>query len=622
VSYGLYEVATMNRKPHKSKISVSQSGNGQTWELPARKGVGFLMVFGCFFGGLPLMVLSFTAFAFFFGNGESGFDSIWGFLALFGFLSIFILIGSVVFYFGFKMRYTSFQVTLKSGAVEVLRTFLKKQTKEKLERGSVYGVGLYSNSETNNKPDYGLLVKAREGKDIKVPNGYKEDELRWLASEILAELDQQGGLPTEKELEEVYFSSANREGTTDKVSQFSKKGVVISLLDKSGGNHFVIEKNESTIGKVLIAVGLFEMIFGSLFLWVAMGDRLDNMTLAIIGSLVAIMSLVIFFVGLFKLGTTNKFSFKADTIVKEKIRRGVSKKKEVFHKSSFNTLKIASSGNSNNETRYSVKLMGTGAKKPLKLFSWVDQEISDVVKLKVNAWLKPPSEEPSKPTLNSGYGSAMATESSQRNIVGSHSIQNRTQPDDVPIYDANISFKDIKGGVWMLRIFLGLFLCLGLGLLIFGTLNFMKAKDSETWPSEPGTILSSKITSHDSDDGTTYGADVSYRFALAGKSYEGDSVTISEVSTSDRSQAVKIVQRYPAGKKVAVYYDPSSPDDNVLETGLSTGNWLLPGIGLLFFIVPLGLLIFTERSNRKQSKETEANRHSVKNIENRYGKVE
>ncbi len=618
----------MNTKPSKSKIYSQSSDNGQTWNVPAKKGVGFLMIFGCFFAGLPLLVMAVMIYAHLFGTVENSTN--WAILGLFLFLSMPIMIGGLFFFIGLKMRYTSYEISVNDGSVNLVKKFFKKETSENLESGEVHGVGLYSSFKTNGRSNYGLLVKARSEKDIKFSCGYNESELRWLASEMLAELAEQGGLPTEEELEKTYFSSSDGESTDDTENQFAKNGVTISFLDKantrsgSGSDQFLIEKNGPVVAKTMIYAGLFGMLFSSVFIWVGFWADDGDLIFGLAGIFIATVSIVFFILGLSKLKTSEKFTFKADTIIKEKLRGDVSKSKTVFQKSSFTKLKVASSGKSNNDTRYSVKLRGTGGTKDLKLFNWVSQEVSEVVKLKVNAWLKPsvsPITTPEKTTFNSGYGSAMVTEATQKQIIERESLPPKIAPDEVPIYSSAMNLKDIKGGAWILRIFLMIFLCVGLGLIIFGVLSIKTAKDSETWPSVQGVILDSRIAINHGDDSTTYGADVSYRYAVEGHKYKGDKVTVSEMSTSSQTRASKIVQRYPIGKKVPVYYNPKESEDSVLETGLSDGSWLLPGIGLLFFIVPLIILIITEKSNRKENKKPKVNRNSVKSIESRYGKM-
>jgi hypothetical protein len=519
---------------------------------------------------------------------------------------------------------------VQDGAVEVVRFFSGKETVDKLNRGNLRGVGLYSNSSTNNKPNYGLVVKARKGGDIRFSNEHKENELRWLASEMLASLADQGGLPTEKEKEEMYFSNSedgeggDPAGTQSGSANFEKHGVKITLL---GGDEFVIEKNGSKIGKMMLIGGLFGVVFSSIFIGIGFFADDGDLIFGIVGIIFATISFLIFILGLSKLGTSVKFTFNADSVAKEKFRGGVSKSKTSYQKSSFQKLKVKSSGSSNGATRYSVELKS--GHKPLKLFSWVDQDVSEVVKHKVNAWLKPDtarsasdssSSSASESPAMAGYGSAMTVEQTSSTPATSKTIS----PDEVSIYSSTPNLKEIKGGKWFLRIFLSIFLIVGIGMIVFGVSNIRTAKDSETWPSKEGVILKSKISVNTSDDGTTYGADVSYEFRVGDMKYKGDKVTISEVSTSNRSRAKKIVKRYRKGSEVPVFYDPNDPERNVLEPGLSGGSWLLPGIGLAFLIIPLIILITIEKANRKESKKgkRKSSRYASDSIQKKYGKMD
>ncbi|MGJ8656430.1 MAG: DUF3592 domain-containing protein [Akkermansiaceae bacterium] len=602
-------------QPAKSGISQREVGNGVEWDVPAKRGVGCLMIFGCVFCLPPLAILGMMGFAAFSDKGEV--SSWWGMLGGLVFLSIFFLAGGGIAYLGYRMRYTSHKVRVRDGAVEVVKTIGKKETSEGILRGNVHGVGLYSSSETNGKPNYGLMVKARSGYGIKFGSGLKEGELRWLASEMLGSLAEQGGLPSEEDLDEAYFSSDEGEG-----GDFTKDGVTVSLL---GGEEFEVVKNGSKIGVGMIFGGLFGVVFGSIFMAVGFWVEDGPLLFGIVGSLIVVGAFVTFIMGLTRLGTAEKYTFKGDRVIKEKLRGGVSKSKVSLQKSDFSKVEVKNSGSSNNATRYSVVMKGATEK--MKLFSWVDQEISDVVKRKLNGWLRPEvvRETVDEVPESSGrgvYGGSMSVE--RASVV--EAVPQSFSPAEVPFYSNTVQIKDMKGGTWVLRIFLGVFLMAGLAMLGFGISNMITAKESESWPSVKGVVLTSKVSVNSDSDGTTYGADVTYKYVVDKQRYEGDRVAFGEVSTSSRNRAQKIVKRYRKGKKVAIFYDPNEPEVSVLEKGVSGGSWLLPGMGVLFFFVPLGILIFTERAHRKEQKqprrgENRNYRHSVDSVQSRYGKV-
>ena len=325
------------------------------------------------------------------------------------------------------------------------------------------------------------------------------------------------------------------------------------------------------------------------------------------------------------MGTSERFIFSGDTVAKEMLRGGVARSKMTYQKSSLRNLYVSSSGSSNGAERYSAKLEGGNEK--LKIFSWVDEEVSELVRHKIKAWLKPPKRRAETDATQreeaaigngNGYGGSMPVE--KMSEVYSKPEEPQVSPREVQIYKSMPALRDIKGGRWFLRLFLGIFLMIGLGMLILGVSKIMTAKDSETWPSKEGTVLESKISINSSDDGTTYGADVTYEYKVNEKTYEGDKVTVSEVSTGSRGRARNIVNRYPVGNKVTVFYDPDDPETSVLETGMTGGSWLFPGIGVVFFLIPLTILITSEKASRKENKQI--NKHSPKAIQSRYGKME
>ncbi len=591
----------MSVQPKKSKVVVRDVGDSVEWVIPAKKGINFMMVFGLFFGGIPLLIGCFLVYASLFGTVVSGSQTASGSLmALVAgavFLSVFVLIGFGLAYFGYKVSRTSYKVSVRGGAVEVTDIFRGKEKSERVEAGDVYGVGLYKSSTTNNKANYGVFVRAIEGKGIQFFTGVKEDEQRWLASEMMTVLSRQGGLRDPAEMAKSYFSSGS-EGGSDASQEGDFSTGALRLYHEEGGQ-FVIEKNTSKTG-LKMALGSFgALLFGGIFAGVGFLADDGDVIFAITGSVMMLVAFGVFIYGLTRLGTRETFTFEEDRILKEKFRKGVSQAKIRFPKADFQTLIVKSSGSSNGEERYSVTLKGS--KEKLTLFSWVEGEVSEVVKYKVNGWLKP--EEPVTDKKRSsdegygGYGEAMRVERPEDAVNVSAEIY---QPDDVPVYNGQTDISDVKGGIWAIRAFISLFLLVGLGVLIFGVLNYIKAKDSETWEKVKGVVISSEISKSSSDGGTTYGADVIYRYRVNKKKYKGDDVTVSEVSTSSYSRAQQIVARYPKRKKVAVYYDPDDPSDSVLERGVSGANWFLPLFGLGFIIIPGGMLFCIERSHRKQ----------------------
>ncbi|WP_372809155.1 DUF3592 domain-containing protein, partial [Pontiella sp.] len=106
-----------------------------------------------------------------------------------------------------------------------------------------------------------------------------------------------------------------------------------------------------------------------------------------------------------------------------------------------------------------------------------------------------------------------------------------------------------------------------------------KTRDAQTWNEVQATVVSSKVKSHNSDDGTTYSPYIAYRYTIDGQEYFGDQYTFSGGSSSGYSGKAAIVRKYPKRKKFTVYVNPADPTESVINRE--------PSLGLLFGLFPL-----------------------------------
>jgi len=148
---------------------------------------------------------------------------------------------------------------------------------------------------------------------------------------------------------------------------------------------------------------------------------------------------------------------------------------------------------------------------------------------------------------------------------------------------------------------IGLFVALGLGVLFtvvgyfvafhFGKPILDNAKASTNWPTADGVIESSEVAKSTNSDGDTmYSAEVVYQYEVNGQKLDSDNVFFGgDYSSSSRSDASGTVNRYPVGKEVEVFYDPDEPSNSVLEPGAKWMSYMVYGIGMVFLVV--GLLV-------------------------------
>lgn len=145
-----------------------------------------------------------------------------------------------------------------------------------------------------------------------------------------------------------------------------------------------------------------------------------------------------------------------------------------------------------------------------------------------------------------------------------------------------------------LTLFPLLFLVVGLILLAIGGRQLYQGEQSKGWPTVQGKIAVAELgkrVDRDNDNSTvstTYSADISYDYIVADVTYINGDVHFGAMSSSDPSAARRLLQRYPVGKVVTVYYNPAQPQQAVLEPGIAGVTWILPGIGLIFAVVGTG----------------------------------
>lgn len=144
-------------------------------------------------------------------------------------------------------------------------------------------------------------------------------------------------------------------------------------------------------------------------------------------------------------------------------------------------------------------------------------------------------------------------------------------------------------------IFPFIFTAIGAGLLYFGVLAYQQAKASLDWPRVDGTIVSSEFQSRRGEDSTFYEAEVLYEYTIEGVLHSSNRVAFGSVSSSDPSGARQTVNRYPAGATVPVSVNPENSVESVLEPGVSTATYFLPGVGAIFLVVGLFLYALLPR---------------------------
>lgn len=137
-----------------------------------------------------------------------------------------------------------------------------------------------------------------------------------------------------------------------------------------------------------------------------------------------------------------------------------------------------------------------------------------------------------------------------------------------------------------------IFMVIGIVLLFIYFRNLAKVRASQTWSTAQGTVIQSwvrKSNSTDSDGSvsSSYHPEIHYSYQIMGVDYQGNKIAFGPKVGGNRSGAEKMVEKYPTGANVTVYYQPDKPANAVLERSISKISLVM---GIVFILA--GFLIY------------------------------
>jgi len=121
-----------------------------------------------------------------------------------------------------------------------------------------------------------------------------------------------------------------------------------------------------------------------------------------------------------------------------------------------------------------------------------------------------------------------------------------------------------------------------------------KAHATERWNTTSGRILQSEVTSYryrsHGSSSTMYQPTIQYEYVVNGQHLQSEHVRMGMAyGTSWTQPAQNVVDKYPAGAIVQVFYNPANPNEAVLEHSAGGSNRILTCVVVLI----LGILLIT-----------------------------
>jgi len=145
----------------------------------------------------------------------------------------------------------------------------------------------------------------------------------------------------------------------------------------------------------------------------------------------------------------------------------------------------------------------------------------------------------------------------------------------------------------MLEIYLAAgFFVAGIAAGVFGFPKLAAVMASKTWPSVPGSVSKSGMrTVGGPGGGRGFEAEIQAVYEVDGIVYACRRVNPASGLMRSADDAQAVLDRYPAGASVPVYYNPANPRESLLEPGFARAEWILPALSALFLTLGVVILL-------------------------------
>ena len=156
------------------------------------------------------------------------------------------------------------------------------------------------------------------------------------------------------------------------------------------------------------------------------------------------------------------------------------------------------------------------------------------------------------------------------------------------------------------------FFVAGVVMLVWALLNYLEARESSSWPSVQGRVLSKQVKSSTFRDNNgrtsdSYRPQIEYTYVVDGKTYQGSTLRIPSRPYGRSNKAQEAIAEFSLKKPCTVYFDPEDPNKSVLQPGvyfLNVAGLALFGLGFTvigigsFFLIPYA--IRQEKAKKKR----------------------
>jgi hypothetical protein len=145
----------------------------------------------------------------------------------------------------------------------------------------------------------------------------------------------------------------------------------------------------------------------------------------------------------------------------------------------------------------------------------------------------------------------------------------------------------------MSRWLAGILCVAGMFLIVAGHHLWRSGRETRSYTRTRGRVVRAEVEElprPSEEGGTKFRPVVRYAFEARGRAYESERVAVGAPTgpdAQDAQDARRLVDRYPAGAEVDVWFDPRDPGRSVLEQGVPTSQ-IVVAVVLGLALVGLG----------------------------------
>jgi uncharacterized protein DUF3592 len=134
---------------------------------------------------------------------------------------------------------------------------------------------------------------------------------------------------------------------------------------------------------------------------------------------------------------------------------------------------------------------------------------------------------------------------------------------------------------------------LGTAGLLYGLVEFRRARESEHWLVEDATVLDASVSTHRGGmTGSSYSPLIRYEYTRNDVTYEGSRIMFSGLDfTSSRKNVEDFVMPFVKGSTIRIRVSPRDPRLSVIEAGVDQRLKLMLFVASYIMLMGLGGLL-------------------------------